>query len=129
MREEDEPYHGNWVLPEGYTKTNEALADAVKREVREELGIEIEILRLLGVYEDFVEEREGGKHYVIVCYLSRMANHDQIRSTPEVIDSAWTDPSSPLSDMPRVFKEALRDVSALKRRRYLALPRSKSLKR
>ncbi len=122
VREEDEPYHGSWVLPEGYTKTNEPLADAAKREVREELGIEIEILRLLGVYEDFAKEGVGGKHYVIVCYLCRMASHDEIRSTPEVIDSAWTDPSSPLSDMPPVFKEVLRDVSSLKRRRYWRFP-------
>jgi ADP-ribose pyrophosphatase YjhB (NUDIX family) len=128
VREEDEPYHGGWVLPQGYTKTNETLADAARREAREELGVEIEISGLLGVYEDFVKGTVG-MHYIIVCYSCRVASHDQIRSTPEVIDSVWTDPSQTLGLMPPVFKEILRDVRSLKRRRrYFGLPRSEFIK-
>jgi 8-oxo-dGTP pyrophosphatase MutT (NUDIX family) len=39
-----------WGFPGGAMEPGERAADAVKREVREEIGLEIEVLRLIGVY-------------------------------------------------------------------------------
>ena len=124
VKEEAEPYHDKWVLPQGYTKPRETLEQAAKREVGEELGSQIEILRLLGVYEDL---GESGRHYIIVCYLCRLASHQEIRASPEVIDWAWTDPTNSDDDIPVVFQEILRDISAL-RGRFLSLVRSRRQK-
>lgn len=47
IRRAIEPFRGLWALPAGYQEIDETPIDTVKREVLEETGIEIEVLRLL----------------------------------------------------------------------------------
>jgi ADP-ribose pyrophosphatase YjhB (NUDIX family) len=44
--------NGKWGLPGGGVEPGESVAAAVVREVREETGLEVEPLRLIGVYSD-----------------------------------------------------------------------------
>ena len=45
-----EPGRGLWCLPGGFVNQNEAPVDGARRESREEIGAEVEITRLIGVY-------------------------------------------------------------------------------
>lgn len=45
-------YHHGWVYPGGQVEAGENLIDALKREVHEESGIEVEVGRLIGVYSN-----------------------------------------------------------------------------
>lgn len=47
-----DPHKGKWDLPGGFINAGEEYADSVKREVKEELGCEVEIERIIGVYTD-----------------------------------------------------------------------------
>ncbi len=44
--------NGLWGLPSGHVEAGETVAEAVRREVREETGLEVAIVRLIGVYSD-----------------------------------------------------------------------------
>ena len=66
-----EPSKGKWSVPGGGVEWGEPLVEAVKREVREETGLEIEVEKVAGVY-DLITEGEGGVayHYVIIDYFA-----------------------------------------------------------
>ena len=68
----NEPGRGYWSFPGGVVNLGETAEGAAIREVWEETGIEVRVMRLLGVY-DRIEKDEMGRirfHYFIVNYLA-----------------------------------------------------------
>jgi 8-oxo-dGTP diphosphatase len=65
-----EPAKGTWSLPGGAVELGEKAVDALKREIREEIGIEIEVGGLIRVLDRIIqdEEKRIRYHYVIVDY-------------------------------------------------------------
>jgi ADP-ribose pyrophosphatase YjhB (NUDIX family) len=65
-----EPAKGTWSLPGGAVELGEKLIDALKREIREEIGIEIEVGGLIRVLDRILcdEDKRIRYHYVVVDY-------------------------------------------------------------
>ncbi len=61
------PFVGWWTLPGGHVKYGETVEKAIKREIKEELGVEVKIEKLLGVYSAL--KRDPRYHTVSVIYL------------------------------------------------------------
>jgi ADP-ribose pyrophosphatase YjhB (NUDIX family) len=69
-----EPLKGSWSLPGGALETGESLADGVRREVREETGLDIRPLGVLEIFERIMRDASGAPeyHYVLIDYVCRI---------------------------------------------------------
>ena len=84
VRRAKEPGRGLWSLPGGHVEAGEYLSDAVRREVREETGLEVEVRHLAGIFEVV-----GDPHYVILDFVVE-ADHDAVPvASGDVDDARW----------------------------------------
>jgi ADP-ribose pyrophosphatase YjhB (NUDIX family) len=58
-----------WCLPCGWVEPNEKPVEAVKREVREETGLEIEVKQLVGVFTRMPSVKNGPHTMIALVYL------------------------------------------------------------
>jgi 8-oxo-dGTP diphosphatase len=72
-------------------ETGERLEEALRREVREETGLEIEIICLLEIYERIMLDAAGVPeyHYVLMDYLCRPAG-GTLCAADDASEVAWT---------------------------------------
>lgn len=67
IKRKNDPFKGMHALPGGFVEYGETVEQAVLREVKEETGLEVKILKLLGVYSD--PKRDPRGHTVAVAFL------------------------------------------------------------
>jgi 8-oxo-dGTP diphosphatase len=63
------PFKGFYALPGGFVEYGEKVEDAAIREAKEETGLEIEDLKLIGVYSD--PNRDPRGHVVSIAFLAK----------------------------------------------------------
>ncbi len=79
---------GVWVPPGGKLEEGETLRESIIREVEEELGIKIEILRLAGISE----EQYGDEFWVFIFYEARIiSGTPRIREPGKILEIEWID--------------------------------------
>jgi 8-oxo-dGTP pyrophosphatase MutT (NUDIX family) len=85
---------GRWGLPGGWLHPNESPEQGVVREVEEETGLAVEVVRLGTVawWPAAPPDRPHG--HVGLAYLCRMLGGD-LRPSHESLELAWHDPADP----------------------------------
>jgi ADP-ribose pyrophosphatase YjhB (NUDIX family) len=109
VRRAHDPYAGRWSIPGGTLEYGEYLTDAVRREVLEETGIEVDVGDLLGILELWREP-----HYVILDYVATPSTDATPTAGSDASDVRWV----PLDEVPSLectprFVETLRGWGVL----------------
>jgi ADP-ribose pyrophosphatase YjhB (NUDIX family) len=78
-----EPGYGLWCLPGGFVNDDEHPATAAVRECMEEIGADVELTSLLGVYH--VPKRDTPS-MVGIAYRGRLATGASMKAGPEMLD-------------------------------------------
>lgn len=71
-----EPLKGWWSIPGGLVEIGESLDAAIRREVREETGLDVRPLGVIEIFERIMRDSQGAAeyHYVLIDYLCRVEN-------------------------------------------------------
>jgi 8-oxo-dGTP diphosphatase len=96
---------GWWNLPGGGLEAGETVDEGLAREAREEVGVEIEIVRLVGVYS------KPGKQEVVLTFLCRLRDPQaQPTTSEEVSEVAWVAPEALPADLLPKHRQRLEDT-------------------
>lgn len=70
---------GKWEIPGGGVEFGERFENAIKREIKEELGVEIEVVELLGICDHIIPDEH--QHWVSPTYICRIK-----KGTPRILE-------------------------------------------
>jgi ADP-ribose pyrophosphatase YjhB (NUDIX family) len=84
------PLKGYWSLPGGLLETGERLDDAVRREVREETGLDVRPMGVFEIFERIMRDKEGKPeyHYVLVDYVCKVVG-GELRADDDASRADW----------------------------------------
>ncbi len=68
IKRKHEPFKDHYALPGGFVEYGERVEDAAIREAKEETGLDVKLLRLVGVYSD--PNRDPRGHTVTTAFLA-----------------------------------------------------------
>ena len=92
VRRGQEPLLGEWSLPGGALELGERLEDGVRREVREETGLDVEPEEIVAVFDHISHADDDPTrvrfHYVLVDYRCRVLR-GTLTSATDVTEARW----------------------------------------
>lgn len=67
-----EPFKGYWDLPGGFCELNEHPELTAKREMKEELGVDVELTGFIGIYTDQYPDQGDMEHTLNIIYSGKI---------------------------------------------------------
>ncbi|PLX19533.1 MAG: hypothetical protein C0601_01370 [Candidatus Muiribacterium halophilum] len=75
IKRKNDPFKGCWAIPGGFVDYGERVEDALVREMKEELSVDVVINKMLGVYSE--PDRDPRGHTVSVVYIASLIDEKQ----------------------------------------------------
>jgi 8-oxo-dGTP diphosphatase len=119
IRRSKAPLKGQWSLPGGRQKFGETMRECALRELKEETGIEAEIVGLVDVVDAIYPGTGGtpGSHYALIDFAARMTG-GELKAGDDASEACWHAADS--LDALGLWSETLRVIRAA--RKFFAAP-------
>lgn len=98
-----EPFKGEWAVPGGRIEDNETAEECAKREMKEETGLDVEILSLSGLYSDPARDPRG---IVAAAFIARRIG-GTVKGGDDAAEAKWAE----LGKLPRLCADHGRIVA------------------
>jgi mutator protein MutT len=94
IRRGQAPDAGEWSIPGGAVELGESVEAALRRELREETGLEIAVGAFLERYERVEHDADGAVrfHFVILDFAATVIG-GTLRAGDDAAEAAWVDPA------------------------------------
>jgi len=102
IRRGKQPYKGHWSLPGGGIEPGERIRDAVKREVKEETGLDVDVGLVAGYREEIVPP----EHFIIIAFHCTVTG-GELCAGDDAVECRLVDPND-VADL--LLTPALTDV-------------------
>ena len=84
-----------YTLPGGHIEVGESMVDSVKREVKEEVGLDVEVVEMLLVQEAiFAPEFYKKKHFIFIDFYCKAKDQEVKLDQKEIQDYIWVYPGA-----------------------------------
>jgi len=84
-----------YTLPGGHIEVGESMTDAVRREVKEEVGLDVEVVEMLLVQEAiFAPEFYKKRHFIFIDFYCKLKDQEVKLDQDEIQDYVWVFPGA-----------------------------------
>jgi nucleoside triphosphatase len=88
-------WFSKYTLPGGHIEVGETMEEAAKREVKEEVGLEVEVVEFLTMQEAiYAKEFYKKKHFIFFDFLCRVGDQPVKLDHDEIQDYIWEYPGA-----------------------------------
>jgi len=102
-------WQGKWICPGGELELGETIEEGIKREVREETGLEVELVKPLPAFERIVKSAVGvSLHVVYIDYVAKLVG-GRLKMDSDVGEALWVGKD----ELPRIWDELHEDTKRL----------------
>ena len=102
-------WQGKWICPGGGLELGEQIKDGIKREVKEETNLEIELVKPLVPFERIVTtNKETSLHAIYIDYIARLVS-GELKPNSDVGEALWVEKK----DIPKMWQELHVDTQKL----------------
>jgi len=94
-----QPGFGKWSVPGGLVEIGERVQDAMVREVKEEVGFDVEAVKLTDVADTITIDGNGRVqyHFVVVNFVARIVG-GELKTATDILEAKWV----PIEDVEKV---------------------------
>ena len=102
-------WQGKWICPGGALEVGETIEEGIKREVKEETQLEIDLLAPLYPLDRVVRERDDvSLHVVYIDYLARVTG-GELKAGSDIGEAMWVEKER----LPEIWEELHDDTKKL----------------
>ncbi len=102
-------WQGKWICPGGELEVGETIGDGIKREVKEETGLEIELVTPLPAFERIIKSASAiSLHVVYIDYIARLLG-GELKVGSDIGEALWVKQE----ELRRIFGEVHEDTKKL----------------